>query len=258
MVIKDLEEYSVVSFDLDGTITESRQPIEQNMVDLLFKLSEKVLVVIISGSSFENLLNQLGLLLNTEEKKYFKNILLMPANGSQTYSYNEEKDVWEISNIVSMPDEVKSRIQEILKQVISSKDFGLPEEIYGELIEDRGTQVSISALGNKAPLEEKKIWDPTQSKREKVVKFIAPLLPEADIFIAGTTTIDILPKGVTKGIMLEKMLLNRKLQKSDLLFIGDALYKGGNDYEVRREGFATTQTSGPIETAHIIENILKQ
>ena len=99
---------------------------------------------------------------------------------------------------------------------------------------------------------------PNTVKREKVVKFIAPLLPEADIFIAGTTTIDILPKGVTKGIMLEKMLLNRKLQKSDLLFIGDALYKGGNDYEVRREGFATTQTSGPIETAHIIENILKQ
>jgi hydroxymethylpyrimidine pyrophosphatase-like HAD family hydrolase len=95
------------------------------------------------------------------------------------------------------------------------------------------------------------------TKREKIVAFMAPLLPEADIFIAGTTTIDILPKGVTKGTMLEKMLLNRNFEKNDLLFIGDALYEGGNDYEVRREGFTTTQTSGPVETAHIIEELLK-
>ncbi len=256
--MKGLGKYQVVSFDLDGTITESRQPIEGGMVNLLSKLSKRILVVIISGSSFKNLLTQLELLLNIEDKGIFKNILLMPTNGSTTYSYNESSDQWELSDSTFMPDELKDKIIGVLESVISMEEFEIPIQSVGPKIEDRGTQIGFAALGMDAPIDEKKLWDPNQIKRKKIIEFIAPRLPEANVFIGGTTTIDILPKGITKGIMLEKMLENRGLKKQDLLFIGDALYEGGNDYEVKREGFETILISGPIETASIIEGFLNK
>ncbi|MBP6857663.1 MAG: HAD-IIB family hydrolase [Candidatus Pacebacteria bacterium] len=226
------------------------------MVNLLNKLTEKVLVVIISGSSFKNLLNQLDLFLNQENKEIFKNILLMPANGSETYIYKTTN--WEISDSETMGNETKSKIIEVLEKLIDSKNFNIPEMEVGTKIEDRGTQISFAALGIDASIEEKKLWDHDQEKRKKIVNFIKPLLPETDIFIAGTTTIDILPKGITKGVMLRKMLSKRTLLDTDLLFIGDALFEGGNDYEVKKEGFNTISTTGPKETAKIIESILEK
>ncbi len=254
----DLEKYQIVSFDLDGTITESRQPIEQTMVNLLCELSKSVTVVIISGSSFKNLLVQLDLLLNIEDKQIFENIILMPTNGSTSYSYNNSTGAWELSDSVLMFPDIKTKVIQTLEKVISSENFDIPKESIGPKIEDRGTQISFAGLGIDAPIEDKKLWDPNKIKRKEIVEFIAPLLPETDIFIAGTTTIDILPKGITKGTMLEKMLENRGLKKENLLFIGDALFEGGNDYEVKKHGFNIIPTSGPVQTIEIIESLLNK
>lgn len=256
MVDQTLEKYSVISFDLDGTITESRQPIEAYMVDLLNKLTEKVLVVIISGSSFKNLLNQLSLFLNQNNNQVFKNVLLMPTNGSETYTYNTTSNSWEVSDMEPMSNELRTKVSEVLKNLLNSNDFEIPDRKVGTKIDDRKTQISFAALGIDAPIEEKKLWDPDQKKRLKIINAIAPLLPEVDLFLGGTTTIDILPKGTTKGIMLEKMLSKRGLLYTDLVFIGDALFEGGNDYEVKREGLMTISTSGPKETAEIIKGFL--
>lgn len=256
MVTSEQRDYSVVSFDLDGTITESREAIEAFMCDLLSELSKKALVVIISGSSYKNLLKQLGFFLETTDKNIFENILMMPANGSQTFSYNKNTDSWELVDMTPMSESTKNKVVSVLEKVLHSNDFEIPKEIAGKQIEDRETQIAFAALGVDAPLEKKKLWDPDTEKRKKIVKYVTPLLPEVSIFIAGTTTIDILPKGINKGDMLEKMLKKRELKKSDLLFIGDALFEGGNDYEVEREGFSTIKTSGPKETAEIIQKLL--
>jgi phosphomannomutase len=253
-----IEKYSIVSFDLDGTITESRQPIEQTMVNLLCELSKSVTVVIISGSSFKNLLVQLDLLLNIDDKQILKNILLMPTNGSVTYYYNDSNSSWELSDSALMLPDIKNKVIQTLEGVISSGNFDIPNISIGPKVEDRGTQISFAGLGIDAPIEAKKLWDPNKTKRKEIVEFIAPLLPETDIFIAGTTTIDILPKGITKGTMLKKMLEKRELKKEDLLFIGDALFEGGNDYEVKKHGFNTVQTSGPVQTIEIIQSLLNQ
>lgn len=256
MVTRDSKNYKVVSFDLDGTITESRQPIEKDISNLICNLSKKVLVIIISGSSFKNLLVQLNTFLDNEDKNVFENILLMPGNGSQTYSYDKRTASWHMSEKVSMPENLKQEIVRVLREMVNSHKFQIPMNSMGVQIEDRQTQISFSALGVDAPLNSKISWDKDQNKRKEIVSFIAPLLPKADIFIAGTTTIDILPKGVTKGIMLEKMLASKGLKKEDLLFIGDALYEGGNDHEVKKEGFDVIQTSGPKQTSEIINNLL--
>ena len=258
MVTKDQKEYRVVSFDLDGTITESREAIEPYMCDLLSELSRKALVVIISGSSYKNILVQLDLFLKGSDKEVFKNTLLMPANGSQTYFYSKATNEWGLIDITPMPFEVRRHVTDVLEKLIESGDFEVPRVGVGKQIEDRETQIAFAALGIDAPLEQKKLWDPSTEKRKKIVSSITNLLPETAIFIAGTTTIDILPKGINKGDMLEKMLEKRGLKKSDLLFIGDALYEGGNDYEVEKEGFTTIKTSGPKETAEIIKEILNK
>ncbi|MEK7228346.1 MAG: HAD-IIB family hydrolase [Patescibacteria group bacterium] len=250
--------YQVISFDLDGTLTESRQPILQDMCVLLSQLSQKVLVVIISGSSFKNLQVQLGLFLNGGQKEIFKNILLMPANGSETFEYDLSAQKWQLTTFEPMSDEIKKKVIQAFEKVIKLKDFDIPSKSVGPKIEDRITQVSFAALGMDDPIEEKETWDPNEIKRKKIIEYLAPSLPEVSLFIAGTTTIDVLPKGTTKGVMLEKMLEKRGLKRSDLLFIGDALYEGGNDYEVAREGFTTIKTSGPTETALIIEKLLNK
>lgn len=252
----DNQDYTVISFDLDGTLTESRQPITSEMCNLLGQLSQKSLVVIISGSSFKNLQVQLGLFLNSGQEEVFKNTLLMPANGSETYTYNSVTNEWELTDMVPMSTEIKNRVIKAFEDILTSKNFNIPSKRVGPKIEDRETQISFAALGMDDPIEEKEAWDPDEKKRAKIVEYLAPLLPEVNLFIAGTTTIDVLPKGTTKGTMLEKMLEKRGLKKPDLLFIGDALYEGGNDNEVEKEGFATIKTSGPKQTAEIIKKLL--
>jgi len=130
--------------------------------------------------------------------------------------------------------------------------------VCGELIEDRGTQITFSALGQEAPLEVKQGWDVTGEKREVIIKLLRPRLPNYDIKIGGKTSIDVTRKGIDKAFGVKKIqeILNIPLNK--MLFIGDSLFQGGNDYSVKELCVDCVEVRNPEHTKKIISELIKE
>lgn len=248
----------IIAFDLDGTLTESKQTITQEMADLLCNLSLKVKIAIISGGAYHQFKRQLipQIIASTCEKNFF-NITLLPTSGSCRYEYNSKIDDWYEVYTHPFSNNTKDRVVAELNKILENKaEFEIPEEHFGTYLEDRGNQVTLSALGQEAPLQKKKLWDPDASKRKKIKEALEKAVPEIDANIGGTTSVDILPKGFDKAVGLKILLQDKEMSLEDMLFIGDAIFEGGNDYPPLQAGIESKLIKGPTETAEIIKALL--
>ncbi len=244
----------LIIFDLDGTLNESKAPLDKEMSALLCELLAKTKVAVISGASFaqfkKQFLNNLSCT-NDELSKLF----LMPTSGSSLYKY--EKTNWTQIYTEMLSEEDSAKIQKAIESAVASANIELTENVFGELIENRGSQITYSGLGQEAPIELKKKWDPDHSKRDRIVSALTPLIPEFEARIGGTTSIDVTKKGIDKAYGVEKIKEYLNIQKEGMLFVGDAIFPGGNDYSVKKTGIETLQVSGPEEVKGIIRKLLK-
>jgi len=264
----------LVIFDLDGTLAESKSPLDAEMAMLLCQLLEKTKVAVISGASFTQFQSQFLNFLHCdeckegEEKSPLTNLLILPTVGASFYRYKDEKNSedgskdngkWQIVYEKKLKPEEEKLIEDDLKKalaVAASHAVVLPERIYGERVENRGTQVTFSALGQEAPLAEKAAWDPDHKRREEIVRDLAPLLPDFEIEIGGMTSIDITKKGMNKehGIVAAVEYLG--ISKDDVLYVGDSLFPGGNDYGAVKAGVRTVGVENVEETKEFIRQYL--
>ncbi|MDD5318654.1 MAG: HAD-IIB family hydrolase, partial [Candidatus Pacebacteria bacterium] len=244
----------IVAFDLDGTLTESKQPLSREMADLLSQLALQVKIGVISGGSFDQFKKQF--LPAFSQPAIFSQFSLLPTSGDQQYEYAPATNEWRLTSSQIFPTEIKVKVLEALKGLDGPDKYDLPSEIFGEQIEDRGTQITFSAMGQLAPVNKKILWDPDQSKRKKIVEDLETKLPEVTIAIGGATSIDFLPKGFNKAEGLKKMLAEFKFRPEDIIFVGDKVFPGGNDYSPREAGVETLSVNGPAETAALIKKWL--
>jgi HAD superfamily hydrolase (TIGR01484 family) len=135
--------------------------------------------------------------------------------------------------------------------------YAHPAKTYGPVFENRGSQLTFSALGQKAPLRFKQKWDPNQQKRLRMRRLLRKQLPNFEISIGGTTSIDVTRKGVNKTLCVEKLRERLSAERKDMLFVGDALFKGGNDYIMKSTGIRCISVSGPKETKKLIRRIIQ-
>lgn len=249
-----MQEKKIIIFDLDGTLAESKQPIDSEMAELLAYLLEKHVVAVISGGKFfqfqKAILEKLPLGVN------LNNLVILPTTGASLF-------IWDHEWISVYEFKLKGReirlITEALNDVLSKTGFD-KEPLYGERIENRLTQVTYSGLGQLAPLSEKEVWDPDQEKRKKIVKFLAKELEDFSVKIGGATSIDITRKGIDKAFgikRLEQYLHITKPHIKDILFVGDALFPGGNDAPAKLTGVDCVQVESVKDTKTLIKAILK-
>ena len=251
-----LTDKKVIAFDLDGTLARSKQSLEPHISKLLCDLLRNKKIIVISGGSYSQYENQFLSSLSCDLITY-ENLFLMPASGSQLYLYKNGK--WEKEPVDDLSPELKTKIKEAFLYALKEVNFDLTASSYGERFQDRGTQFSFSALGENAPLNEKAPWDPDQKKRREIASILLPLLPECTIKIGGTTTIDVTHGGVDKATALEKMSKYLQIDLKDFLFVGDALYEGGNDNVVKRLGIETIQVDNDNgQTTVDTEKVLQQ
>lgn len=247
----------IIAFDLDGTLALSKQTLESDMADLLCKLAKEWRVAIISGGSFNQFKKQFLPAFNPskeEAKQIYGNLILLPTSGSRRYQYDLEKKNWIITDEEGMPPMAKEKTLAILKEFIASNKYGIGPVIEGdEVIEDRVTQISMSALGQRAPLDQKNLWDPDQAKRKEIIKELAPKLSEVEINIGGTTTLDFLPKGFNKAKGLIRLLNHFGMVIDDMIFVGDSIFPGGNDYSPYEAGIECVKVEGPDDTKKVIK-----
>ena len=243
----------LIIFDLDGTLAESKSDLAPEMALLLKSLLEIKKVVVIGGAGFEQFQKQF--LAKLEQDSEFKNLFLFPMNASAFYRYNG--NAWEKVYEEVISAEEKQEILNAFEKTFKDLNYTHPQKIYGELIEDRGAQITFSALGQEAPLELKEKWkfEHTADKM-KIAETLQKYLPDFTVRAAGYTSIDVTRKGIDKEYGIEQIEKYLNIPISKMLFIGDALFPGGNDYAVLNTGVEYISVKGPEETEEIIKMLL--
>lgn len=240
----------LIIFDLDGTLAESKASLDAEMATLLGALLHVVKVAVISGGGWPQFETQLLSQLSHDER--LRDLSLLPTCGTQFFQYASG---WTLLYAENFSDDEKEQIVRSLKEAIESSDLRI-ETTWGEQIEDRGSQVTFSALGQQAPIEEKEKWDPDFAKRKKLQARIEQLVPGFSVRLGGTTSVDVTKLGIDKGYGMHKLRDTLGIGLGEMLFVGDALFPGGNDYPAKEAGVESIQVRDPNESKRVIEAIL--
>lgn len=240
----------LIVFDLDGTLAKSKASLDTEMTALLGLLLGVVKVAVISGGDWPQFEKQL--LSNLPHDERLKNLFLLPTCGTKFFKYAGS---WEKLYSEDFTDAEKEKIIRSLKQVVESSGFKA-ESTWGEQIEDRGSQITFSALGQQAPLEEKRKWDPDFARRKKMKAHLDDLIPGFSVRLGGTTSVDVTKPGIDKGYGIRKLRDILGISIEEMLFVGDALFPGGNDYPAKEAGAESIRVRDPEESKRVIETII--
>ena len=240
----------LIVFDLDGTLAESKSSLDPEISGLLHDLLGVVKVAVISGGDWPQFEKQVVSKLPHDER--LRELSLLPTCGTKFYQYS---GTWKRLYEEDFTPEEREKILSSLKKAIGVAGFKI-EKLWGEQVEDRGSQITFSALGQHAPLEEKEKWDPDFAKRKKIKAILDESIPEFSVRIGGSTSIDITKPGIDKAYGIRKLrdLLHVSLQ--EMIYVGDALFVGGNDYPAEKAGVDSIPVKGPDETKRVIQAII--
>jgi phosphomannomutase len=245
---------SLVAFDLDDTLAPSKTPVEPEMAALLKQLLDHVEVCIISGGQIKQFTTQVTDRLDLNKSEQLR-LHLMPTCGTQYFRV--ENDRWAQVYAENLtPDEAGAAL-EAAESV--AKKLGLWEEqTWGPILENRGTQITYSALGQEAPVDAKSAWDPDGSKKAVMREKIADLLPNLEVRSGGSTSIDITRKGIDKAYGMRKLAELTGVPLDKMLFVGDRLDPEGNDYPVKVLGVRCHAVTGWPDTAQFIRSLIEE
>ncbi|MDE1762559.1 MAG: HAD-IIB family hydrolase [Candidatus Micrarchaeota archaeon] len=244
----------IVIADLDGTLAPSKSKMDPEMSKLIIDLLEYKDFAVISGGRFEQFEKQFVSGLEKSPKR-FSRLYLLPTCATAFYRF--ESGEWRKVYSEDLQKDEKSRIINAFGVALKQAGYSKPEKIYGDILEDRGTQITFSANGQQAPLEVKTAWDPTAEKRLRIKACLDKLIPEFEVRIGGTNSIDVTKKGIDKAYGIRKIEGYFGYKISEMLFLGDALFEGGNDYPVKTAGVDCIQVSGPEDTKKVLKSIIE-
>ena len=245
----------LIAFDLDDTLAITKSEISDRMSELLGRLLEKYDVCVITGGRFEQIEKQVVKRLDVSPHILNK-LHLMPTCGTRYYRYDELDAKWVMQYAEDLTKEQKAKIVTALETV--AKEMGIwCDTPAGEIIEDRYSQITMSALGQQATPEDKYEWaekykDVRPVYRDKV----AELLPDLEVRFGGTTSTDITLPGIDKAYGMQKLIEAIGISKDEILFFGDKLDEGGNDYPVKAMGIDSIAVEGWETTAYALEGVL--
>ena len=254
---------SVLAFDVDQTLNVAKTPIPDNIADLLLAcLRAELKICPISGQKFDQFLANLHLFVAqgtqyyryTSQPKTPSQVKPTPTKSTDAYRAQD----WEQVYSYPLTDE---QVQKIIHAIeTAAKELGYWEEDQlaqgDEIIENRLSQVTFSALGQKAGTKEKYAWDPDHQKREAIVRRAKELAPEFDYEIGGTTSINAITPGMNKVFGMTHLLDELNVKQKDILYFGDMTQPGGNDYPVVKMGIDTITVRSHEDTAFALRGIL--
>ena len=250
----------LIAFDLDGTLAPSKSHFHPRMVNMFDRLLEKYQVCVISGGKYD-LFQRQFLTQITAEPELLERLHLMPTSGTRYYRF--EKDKWVEKYAENFTKPQKEKIIKALEEGLEESGFKV-DKTYGDTIEDRDSQITLSILGQEIVAELgdegvkiKEAWDPDGSKKLKIRDIIAPKIPDFEVRAAGATSIDVTRPGIDKAYGMQKLMEATGLKKEDILFMGDRIVPGGNDYAVEQIGIDCISVRNWHDTSYAIEGIVK-
>ncbi len=243
-----MSEKRVIIADVDETICESCQPLSKEMAAEINRLLERGFTfAVISGTKKEYLMEMVSSQL--KGKHY-----LLPTTGTQcveVHSKDDHQELYKHTLTLSEKEEIMGALEKTTEKFkiesLTTKE---------DQIQDRETQITLSAIGRSAPREKKESYDAEGHKRREWINHIKTMLDEEkyEITIAGTTSIDITRKGLDKGWGILQFAKHLGIPSSTILFLGDKTYPGGNDYPATKVvDFVTVKN--PVDTLRILREL---
>lgn len=243
----------LVAFDLDDTLAPSKSAIDPLMGELLVTLAGRVEVAVISGGTLDQFMAQVFDHLPRPTESVLARFHLLPTCGTRYYRLTPAGPHCVYTRTLS--DEQKTRVLRALR----AEAFGLglwETSTWGDILEDRGSQITFSALGQRAPVAAKSAWDPTGSKKESLRRAVADRLPDLEVRSGGSTSVDVTERGIDKAFGMRKLSEEIGISLDDMLFVGDRLDIGGNDYPVRALGVDCHAVEGWEDTAEFLTDLM--
>jgi len=240
---------SLVVFDLDGTLALSKSSLDAEMAALLVRLLAIVKVAVISGGAWAQFEKQVLAFLPHDDR--LKSLSMLPTCGTKFYRFDGD---WKKLYSEDFSADDKKKIIGALDRAVDRSGYQ-SQKHWGDLIEDRGSQITFSALGQEAPLDEKAKWDPDFVKRQKIETILEPMIPGFSIRLGGATSIDVTSPGIDKAYGIKKLKQTLGVPIADMIFVGDAIFPGGNDYPAKQAGVDSIRVRDPEETKRVVEAI---
>lgn len=252
----------LIAFDLDGTLAPSKSTLPERMAKLLNQLLTSHEVCVISGGKYELFQRQV-LTQITTDPALLQKLHLMPTSGTRYYSYDTSKNDWNLNYAEDFSAEQKEKIIDALQTSLDESGYKA-DKTYGPTIEDRESQVTLSILGQEIVAELggegvriKEAWDPDGTKKLKIREIIAPKIPDFEVRAAGATSIDVTLPGVDKAYGMNKLMDATGHSKENILYLGDKIIPGGNDYAVEEMGIDCIAVRNWEDTSYAVEGIIK-
>ena len=248
----------VLAFDVDQTLNVAKTPITPEIADLLTRCLHFFEICPISGQKFAQFMAQIVDRLPHPTPALLAHLHLFVAQGTQYYRFDPTKNTWREVYNYPLTEEQITKISATLEK--AARELGYWEEDQlkqgDEIIENRLSQVTFSALGQKAGTEEKYAWDPDHKKRDRIAARCHELAPEFEYEVAGTTSINAIVPGMNKVFGITHLMEQLHVTKNDILYFGDMTQPGGNDYPVVQMGIDTITVRSHEDTAYALRGIL--
>ena len=241
-------------FDVDGTLTPSRQPMTKEFQTFFKQWIKKNKFYLVTGSDLPKLQEQMCMY-DIEAEGIFT------CCGNQFWLPNPSVPIQSADLIYDNKFKVPRKLNKLLGTILSNSIY--PHR-YGNHIEDRGSMVNFSIVGrdcNQEQREEYYKWDKEKGERKIIAQAIKEKFPDLDAVIGGQISIDIYPKGNDKSQVLNVIEQERLVPPNEYIFIGDGIENGGNDYPLA-ELMDNTEicdwyhTDGWEHTKEILENLI--
>ena len=242
----------LIAFDLDDTLAPSKSPIAPRMAELLGELLAVTEVCVISGGQFAQFRDQV--IARLPAGLPLERLHLMPTCGTQYY--RSEGGTWVQQYAEDLTATEKSDALAAVEQEAQRLGFW-ESDTWGPILEDRGSQITFSALGQSAPVDAKKAWDPTGEKKNALRAAVQERLPELEVRSGGSTSVDITRRGIDKAYGMNRLAQLTGIPFTDMLFVGDRLDPDGNDFPVIALGIPTRAVDGWEQTADLVEGIVQ-
>ena len=249
----------LIAFDLDGTLAPSKSHFDPRMVALFDRLLAKYHICVISGAKYD-LFQRQFLTQITSEHDSLERLHLMPTSGTRYYNFVDGS--WVLQYAEDFEPDEKKRIIQAWNEGLEESGYK-SDKTYGETIEDRDSQITLSILGQEIVAELgsegvriKEEWDPDNSKKFKIRDIVQPKIPEFSVKAAGVTSIDVTRPGIDKAYGMKRLIEATGFSKEEILFMGDRIIPGGNDYPVEEMGIDCISVHSWKDTAYAVEGIV--
>lgn len=203
-------------FDVDGTLTPSRQPINDTFKRWFLEFCYSHKVYLVTGSDYPKTYEQLGHSICINVEKVYN------CNGNDVWKDNQ--------NIYTSDWKLKGRPHEWLSEQLTLSTFPLRTGLH---FEHRPGMVNFSIIGRNATPRERSFyveWDTDHNERDNIAKEFNLIFTDLEARPGGETGIDIGPIGSNKSQILKDFDPN-----SGICFFGDRMDEYGNDYPLAKQ-----------------------